>query len=57
MNKRVVHLDELSRNYSDKLIDNYGRHISYLRIAITDRCNLRCQYCMPTDKRNRIRDQ
>jgi molybdenum cofactor biosynthesis protein A len=49
MNKQVVHLDELSRNYSDKLIDNYGRHISYLRIAVTDRCNLRCQYCMPAE--------
>jgi cyclic pyranopterin phosphate synthase len=47
MNKQTEHLDELLHNYSDKLIDNYGRHISYLRIAVTDRCNLRCQYCMP----------
>ena len=30
-----------------RLIDNFGRQISYLRLAITDRCNLRCQYCMP----------
>ena len=30
-----------------KLIDNFGRQITYLRLAITDRCNLRCQYCMP----------
>ena len=29
------------------LIDNYGRQISYLRLAITDRCNLRCRYCRP----------
>lgn len=29
------------------LIDNYGREITYLRLAITDRCNLRCRYCMP----------
>lgn len=29
------------------LIDKYGRQITYLRLAITDRCNLRCQYCMP----------
>jgi cyclic pyranopterin phosphate synthase len=29
------------------LIDNHGRPISYLRLAITDRCNLRCSYCMP----------
>lgn len=27
--------------------DNYGREINYLRISITDKCNLRCQYCMP----------
>jgi len=31
----------------DKLIDKHGRRISYLRLAVTDRCNLRCQYCMP----------
>lgn len=29
------------------LIDNFGRQISYVRLAVTDRCNLRCQYCMP----------
>ena len=27
--------------------DNSGRQIDYLRISLTDRCNLRCQYCMP----------
>jgi len=27
--------------------DNFGRNISYLRLSITDRCNLRCRYCMP----------
>ena len=29
------------------LKDNHGRDVNYLRLAITDRCNLRCQYCMP----------
>ena len=29
------------------LVDPFGRQISYLRLAVTDRCNLRCQYCMP----------
>ena len=29
------------------MIDSYGRDINYLRISVTDRCNLRCQYCMP----------
>lgn len=32
---------------SPPLIDNCGRHITYLRLSITDRCNLRCVYCMP----------
>lgn len=29
------------------LIDSFGRQINYVRLAVTDRCNLRCQYCMP----------
>lgn len=29
--------------------DRFGRDISYLRISLTDRCNLRCVYCMPED--------
>lgn len=29
------------------LYDNHGREINYLRLAVTDRCNLRCFYCMP----------
>lgn len=29
--------------------DNYGRDINYMRISITDRCNLRCRYCMPPE--------
>ncbi len=32
-----------------QLIDKYGRQITYLRLAVTDRCNLRCQYCMPEE--------
>ncbi|MFQ6091494.1 MAG: GTP 3',8-cyclase MoaA [bacterium] len=31
----------------EKLIDPHRRHINYLRISVTDRCNLRCVYCMP----------
>lgn len=27
--------------------DNYGRNIDYMRLSITDRCNMRCRYCMP----------
>lgn len=29
------------------MIDAAGRVIDYMRISITDRCNLRCRYCMP----------
>jgi len=31
------------------LIDTYGRRINYLRLSVTDRCNLRCCYCMPAE--------
>ena len=31
------------------LRDGYGRAIRYLRVSVTDRCNLRCRYCMPED--------
>lgn len=31
----------------NRLIDSFGRQINYVRLAVTDRCNLRCQYCMP----------
>jgi len=30
-------------------VDGFGRRIDYLRISVTDRCNLRCVYCMPPD--------
>ena len=29
--------------------DQYNRNINYLRLSVTDRCNLRCRYCMPRD--------
>ncbi len=32
-----------------KMKDGYGRTISYLRVSVTDLCNLRCQYCMPEE--------
>ena len=31
------------------MIDSYGRQISYLRLSVTELCNLRCRYCMPED--------
>jgi GTP 3',8-cyclase len=32
------------------LVDGHGRRITYVRISVTDRCNLRCVYCMPEDQ-------
>lgn len=34
------------------LVDSHGREINYVRLAITDRCNLRCTYCMPEEGLN-----
>ena len=34
------------------MIDQYGREINYLRISVTDRCNLRCSYCMPDEEKH-----
>lgn len=31
------------------MYDRYGRDIRYLRVSVTDRCNLRCRYCMPEE--------
>ncbi|MBL0767198.1 GTP 3',8-cyclase MoaA [Sphingopyxis sp. DHUNG17] len=35
--------------YSAQLTDAHGRRISYLRLSVTDRCDLRCRYCMAED--------
>ena len=34
-----------------RLIDRFGRHVDYIRISVTDRCDLRCVYCMSEDVR------
>ena len=31
------------------LVDPWGRRIHYVRLSLTDRCNFRCQYCMPKE--------
>ena len=31
------------------MTDKLGRDITYLRISVTDKCNLRCRYCMPAE--------
>ena len=33
----------------EQLVDPFGRTVRDLRISVTDRCNFRCQYCMPAE--------
>jgi GTP 3',8-cyclase len=42
-------------SHAGPMRDSYGRRINYLRISLTDACNLRCVYCMPEDMRFRTR--
>ena len=44
----MIHLSapELARMRSTPLVDPFGRAITYLRVSVTDRCDLRCTYCM-----------
>ena len=37
------------RRPDTRLIDSFGRRLTYLRVSVTDRCNLRCTYCLPED--------
>lgn len=39
------------------MIDGYGRKIDYLRVSVTDRCNLRCRYCMPAEGIEKIQHE
>ncbi len=38
-----------SKELPERLIDRFGRHITYVRLSVTDRCDLRCVYCMAED--------
>lgn len=40
-----------------QLIDRFNRHVSYLRLSVTDRCNLRCRYCAPSLPKPLKKDQ
>ncbi len=37
------------------LLDPHGRNINYLRLSVTDRCNLRCRYCIPAEGVSKVR--
>ncbi len=34
----------------NRIVDSFGRPLEYLRLSVTDRCNLRCFYCMPDER-------
>ncbi len=55
MNTAVSLTEEIqspvAQSSDDILIDNFGRRINYVRLSVTDRCNLRCAYCMPENMR------
>ncbi|KPJ78589.1 MAG: cyclic pyranopterin phosphate synthase MoaA [Deltaproteobacteria bacterium SG8_13] len=40
----------MNERKNTKLIDRHDRRLNYLRISVTDRCNLRCTYCVPPDR-------
>ena len=39
-------MNDSSNRFHPTLIDPFGRHVSYLRVSVTDRCDFRCTYCM-----------
>jgi len=42
-------VEEEEVQVANMLVDSHGRRHNYLRISLTERCNLRCQYCMPAE--------
>jgi cyclic pyranopterin phosphate synthase len=42
-----------AESLSEQMVDPFGRQVRYLRISVTDRCNLRCFYCMPNGLENK----
>ena len=56
MSSRLVQLGGVVRSVPERSIpmegpmqDGFGRRVEYLRISVTDKCNLRCVYCMPEE--------
>src|SRR5205807_9704687 len=39
-------MDDIAARFAPALIDPFGRHVTYLRVSVTDRCDFRCVYCM-----------
>ena len=54
----IITMAPTPETYSiDPMHDSYGRRINYLRISLTDACNLRCVYCMPENMTFRPRQE
>ncbi len=49
MNYSVRSYRSASGQGAGAMVDGFGRRIEYLRISVTDKCNLRCVYCMPEE--------
>ncbi|XP_077017832.1 molybdenum cofactor biosynthesis protein 1 isoform X2 [Tamandua tetradactyla] len=49
LSRRKHFLGEPMTPFSTFLTDSFGRRHNYLRISLTEKCNLRCQYCMPEE--------
>ena len=50
-------MSQMTEDNADQLIDRFGRHITYVRLSVTDRCDLRCVYCMSEDMQFLPREQ
>ena len=40
---------EVTAGTESRMVDSFGRAITYLRVSVTDRCDFRCVYCMAED--------
>ncbi|KAF8819245.1 radical SAM domain-containing protein [Cardiosporidium cionae] len=49
LHARKMEAQFVKHEWRDCLRDRFGRQHNYLRISLTERCNLRCQYCMPAE--------
>ena len=56
-NFRPTTTAESSRHADGTLVDKYGRHVTYIRLSITDRCDFRCTYCMAEEMEFLPRDR
>lgn len=55
--KKEPLMENKSSNTTPLLVDRFGRHVTYVRLSVTDRCDLRCVYCMSDDMKFVPREQ